>query len=72
MTRIPARTRKSTLATVDNAVLVVVAVVVAVVALKLIGIVFGFLFGVVWFLFKVAAVVGLAYLVLRALRSRAR
>lgn len=72
MTRIPVRSRRSTLATIDNAALVVVALVVAVVAFKILGAVFGFVFGLVWFLFKVAAVVALAYLVFRALRSRAR
>ena len=68
MTRLPVSRRRGTLAIIDNGVLVVVAIVVAVLAFKFLG----FVFGAMWFLFKVAAFAGFVYLVFRLLRSRAR
>ena len=68
VTRLPASRRRGTLAIIDNGLLVVVAIVAAVLAFKVLG----FVFGALWFLFKVAAFVAFAYFVFRLLRSRAR
>ena len=68
MSPLPERRRRSTLSIVDDGILVVVAVVVAVFAFKIVG----FLVGTVWFLLKLAALVALVFVVLKALRSRAR
>lgn len=62
------RSKKSALSIIDDGLLVVVAVVGALVLLK----VFGAIVATVWFVVKVAAVAGLIYVVVRALRSRAR
>ncbi|HEY3190525.1 MAG TPA: hypothetical protein VGJ70_23740 [Solirubrobacteraceae bacterium] len=67
MSPLPER-RRSTLSIVDDGLLVVVAVVVALFAFKIIGLIVG----TVWFLFKLAALVGLIFVALRVVRSRFR
>ena len=62
------RPRKSTLSVIDDGLLVVVAVVGALVLLKIIGAVVA----TIWFVVKVAFLAGLIYVVVRAIRSRAR
>lgn len=64
--------RKSTLSILDDGILVVVAIVGGLLLLKVAGILFGFVVGTVWFLVKLAALVGLVYVVLRAIRNRVR
>jgi hypothetical protein len=66
---VPGQKKRSTLAIVDDGLLVVVAVVAALVVLKVIGLVIGTIFFVV----KLAAVAGVLFVAARiALRSRAR
>lgn len=60
--------RKSTLAIVDDGILVVVAIVGALFLFKIIG----FLAGTVWFIFKVALLVGAVYAALRFVKNRVR
>jgi hypothetical protein len=66
---VPDSKKRSTLAIVDDGLLVAVAVVAALVVLKVIGLVIG----TVFFLVKLAAVAGVLFVVARmALRSRGR
>ena len=61
--------KRSTLAIVDDGLLVVVALVAALVVLKLIG----FVIGTIFFVVKLAAVAGVLFVAARlVLRSRAR
>ena len=62
------RQRKSTLSVIDDGLLVVVAVVGALVLLKVVGAIVA----TMWFVVKAAFVAGLIYVVVRAIRSRAR
>ena len=62
------RRGKSTLALVDDAILVVVAIVGAIFLFKIIG----FLAGALWFVLKLAVLAALVYGVLRVLKSRVR
>jgi hypothetical protein len=73
MAGIPERTgpgglepRRSTLAVLDNALLVVVVVVAALVVLKVIG----FIAGTVFFLIKLGIVAGVIYAIVRLLTRR--
>lgn len=62
------RPRKSALSVIDDGLLVVVAVVGALVLLKVVGAIVA----TMWFVVKAAFVAGLIYVVVRAIRSRAR
>lgn len=62
------RPGKSALSLIDDGLLVVVVVVGALVLLKVVGAIVATL----WFVVKVALLAGLVYVVVRAIRSRAR
>ena len=64
------QSRRSTLSTFDNALLVVAVVVAGIIALSLIGWVIGVITGIVWFFVKVAVVGLIIGLIVRAVAGR--
>jgi hypothetical protein len=69
MSKVPATRRHgSALSTIDNGILVVGVVVIALVLLKLVG----FVVGTMWFLLKLAALVGAVYVIGGLLLRRRR